>query len=118
MTRRECLVSAAQCVLQDRQNQYGAPEDCFGVIANLWSVYLGRKVYPVDVAMMMGLLKVARIRNHKAHGDSFVDLAGYAACGAEMAVPDRSRAEGCEALVEKDATQAPEDFEEDGNDGR
>ena len=37
----------------------------------------------IDVAMMMALLKVARI---KAGGtdDSFVDLAGYAACGAEI----------------------------------
>lgn len=34
--------------------------------------------------MMMCLLKVARIRSGGGTGDSFVDLAGYAACGAEI----------------------------------
>jgi hypothetical protein len=73
------------CVLHDRNNEYGGPEDSFGVIANFWSVYLGRKVYPHDVAMMMSLLKIARIKANKSYGDGYVDLAGYAACGAECA---------------------------------
>jgi len=34
---------------------------------------------------MMALLKIARIRTGTATEDSFVDLAGYAACGAEIA---------------------------------
>lgn len=39
---------------------------------------------PKDVAMLMALLKVARIKaGDKA--DSFVDLAGYAACAGEIA---------------------------------
>lgn len=37
-----------------------------------------------DVAMMMALLKIARIRTGTATNDSYVDLAGYAACGAEI----------------------------------
>lgn len=35
--------------------------------------------------MMMALLKIARIKTGTATEDSFVDLAGYAACGAEIA---------------------------------
>ena len=85
MTRKECLEQAMGCVLRDRNNEYGKPEDCFGVIANFWSVYLGKKVYPHDVAMMMSLLKIARIKANKSYGDGYVDLAGYAACGAECA---------------------------------
>jgi len=85
VTRRECLDAAAECVLQDRASEYGGPEDSFGVIANFWSVYLGRKVYPVDVAMMMALLKISRVKGNKTHADSYIDLAGYAACGAECA---------------------------------
>lgn len=110
MTRKECLEQAAKCVLQNRQDQYGKPEDCFGVIANFWSVYLGRKVYPADVAMMMSLLKIARIKANKNYGDGYVDLAGYAACGAECAMPNRPKAEGCEALVEHDAPQTPQEL--------
>ena len=89
MTRKECLEQAAKCVLRDRNNAYGGPEDSFGVIANFWSVYLGRKVYPHDVAMMMSLLKIARIKANKGYADGYIDLAGYAACGAECAMPDR-----------------------------
>lgn len=85
MTRKECLEQAMGCVLHDRNNEYGKPEDCFGVIANFWSVYLGCKVYPADVAMMMSLLKIARIKANKGYADGYVDLAGYAACGAECA---------------------------------
>lgn len=39
---------------------------------------------PKDVAMMLALLKVARIKTG-VKGDSFVDLAGYAACAGEIA---------------------------------
>ena len=45
------------------------------------------RVTPTDVAMMMALLKIARVGTSFVGGtaDSFVDLAGYAACGAECA---------------------------------
>ena len=36
-----------------------------------------------DVAMMLALLKVARIHNGDKM-DSFIDLAGYAACAGEI----------------------------------
>lgn len=35
--------------------------------------------------MMMALLKIARIRNGRYSADSYVDLAGYAACAGEIA---------------------------------
>jgi hypothetical protein len=95
MTRKECLEQAMGCVLRDRNNSYGGPEDSFGVIANFWSVYLGRKVYPHDVAMMMSLLKIARIKANKSYADGYVDLAGYAACGAECACEKPEAESGC-----------------------
>lgn len=85
MTRKECLDAAAGCVLKDRNTSYGGPEDSFGLISSLWSAYLGVDVDKVDVAMMMGMLKMARIRGNKAYADGYIDLAGYAACGAECA---------------------------------
>ena len=87
MTRKECLEAAMGCVLRDRASEYGGVEDNFRTIANFWSVYLGKKVRPEDVACMMVLLKIARARTNPAHGDSWVDMAGYAACGAELAGP-------------------------------
>ena len=60
-----------------------AREDSFDEIAALWSVYLGHPVIGEDVAMMMILLKVARVMKCVSIDDSLVDIAGYAACAAE-----------------------------------
>ena len=85
MNRKEILAKAEQCVTGQREQDYGQIEDNFGLIAELWSAYLKTDVSAVDVAMLMALLKIARIRNGGGTGDSFVDLAGYAACGGELA---------------------------------
>ena len=115
MTRRECLDEAAKCVLQDRACEYGGMEDNFGRIAKLWTHYLGVAVDAVDVAMCMALLKVARIRNNKAHADSYVDLAGYAACGAECAHSEEERLQAVkEAGREYAAARAKADRPEEG----
>lgn len=93
MTRKEILETAAACVCGDREEDYGTPEDNFRLIADLWSVYIKKRcafpganvcVQPEDVAMLMALLKIARIASGRAKSDSFVDLAGYAACGGEI----------------------------------
>ena len=91
MTRKECLEQAMECVLQDRARQYGTPEDNFGRIARLWTDYTGCALDGIDVAMMMALLKVARIRSNKDYSDGYIDLAGYAACGAELAGAQKAR---------------------------
>ena len=90
MTREEILREALRCVTGEREQQYGSPEDSFEVIADFWMVYLTNRcvggnadvcVSVEDVAAMMALLKIARICTGKYKGDSWVDLAGYAACG-------------------------------------
>jgi len=90
MTRAETLDKAKQCVCGQRENEYGSPEDNFQLIADLWSAYKNTKFTAIDVAMMMALLKIARIRTGTATDDSFVDLAGYAACGSEIASKNRN----------------------------
>ena len=85
MTRSEILDTAKRIVTGERQNQYGDVEDNFKTIADFWSTYLGYPVTAVDVAVMMALLKIARISTGTATEDSFFDLAGYAACGGEIA---------------------------------
>lgn len=82
--REKVLNEARECVSVQRQLDYGTPEDNFTIIANLWSAYTGSSITALDVAMMMALMKVGRIRSGGGTGDSFVDLAGYAACGAEI----------------------------------
>lgn len=83
--RAECLTKAMDCVCGHRETDYGKPEDNFKVIADLWTAYTGFAFTPLDVSMMLALLKIGRISSGTATTDSFVDLAGYAACGAEIA---------------------------------
>lgn len=85
MSREEILKTASKAVNGDRDERYGKPEDNFQKIANCWSAYLKTKLLPHDVAIMMILFKVARLQsNNGADLDSWVDIAGYAACGGEI----------------------------------
>lgn len=83
MNRLDTLKAAAECVCGSREEDYGSPEDNFAVIAGLWTAYIGTNVTPKDVAMMMALLKIARAKAG-SKPDTYIDLAGYAACGAEI----------------------------------
>lgn len=93
MQREEILEAARKCVCGDREEDYGAPEDNFVRISELWASYMrGRcvapdaaiTIRPNDVAAMMALLKIARIAGGDAKMDNWIDLAGYAACGGEL----------------------------------
>lgn len=99
MKRAEILEAARTCVCGERERDYGTPENNFETIGLLWGVY-PRAAHPElarvmavnhitakDVAAMMGLLKVARIAT-SSNPDSFVDLAGYAACAGEIATKE------------------------------
>lgn len=92
MNRTEILKKANECVTGYRQQDYGEAEDNFGIIAKLWSAYTGREYTALDVAMMLGLVKVGRAASGNYHPDNYVDLAGYAACAGEIA---GRKAEGC-----------------------
>lgn len=88
MTRNDVLDLAREAVCI-RGLAYDGKEDSFARIARLWTAHLvnqGKTVAigPQDVAMMMILLKVARLEQSPDHDDSWVDIAGYAACGGSM----------------------------------
>lgn len=91
LTRADILHAAEKCVCGQREQDYGTPEDNFKAIAELWEAYLNKActrgvnvcVEAKDVAAMMALLKIARIAAGGGKADSWIDLAGYAACGAE-----------------------------------
>lgn len=89
MTREKVLNAALQRVTA-KPDEYGEPENSFSLIADLWSDYLSPKngaieLMPADVANMMILLKIAR-NTQGNKDDNWVDIAGYAACGAEVEV--------------------------------
>lgn len=87
MDREQILNVAKDYVTKDRNISYGDPEDSFKKIADLWNVYLGASPTALDnydVACMMLLMKVARMKNRPSSADSAIDAAGYAACAGEI----------------------------------
>lgn len=95
LDRKATLDEAARCVLQDRNVDYGTPEDNFRTIADFWTTLFGPSLKPGarieahQVALALDLLKTARLMHNPAHPDGWVDKAGYAACGAEIATKTR-----------------------------
>ena len=93
MKRAEILEAARKCVCGEREHEYGKPENNFALVGKLWEAYTGHSYGAKDVAMMLALLKVARIKTG-VKSDSFVDLAGYAACAGEIATQAEPDLEG------------------------
>ena len=83
LTRETVLDAAKKIVLGGRDAEYGGPEDSFARIAKIWTGYKGVDFTRVDVALMLAGLKMARLAGNPKHRDSWIDLAGYAACGGE-----------------------------------
>jgi len=85
MNRNEVLREAQTILNGQRANDYGDAYDNHKRIAALWNTYLDEEygLKPEDVAVMLILLKVARLV-HKHTSDSFIDIAGYAALAEEM----------------------------------
>jgi len=80
----EMMLKHAAGVVENRRRQYGEPLDLFDHIAKRWSLVLGAKVTPAQVAMCLIDLKMARLVHDPKHLDSIVDVAGYAAMLREV----------------------------------
>ena len=117
MNRSECLDKAKEIVNGARQENYGKPERNFNQIALYWSIYLDHDVSATDVALMMVLMKLARLQNKPDHDDSWVDIAGYAANGAELATHvDQFQRTFDEAFFNRDVLGVIPDWAKDEKD--
>lgn len=77
------LAEAEKIIYGDREKTYGHPSKNLEAIADMWTAYIRTRGTPElnakDVAVMMVLLKAARLGNDQGHRDSVVDICGYAA---------------------------------------
>ncbi len=95
------LEQALRAVTGARRASYGKPEENFACIAMLRDDYIQRRraAHPkmeyvldsTDVAVMMVLVKCARLAETPNHTDSWRDIAGYAACGARASGADLTK---------------------------
>lgn len=80
-TMSESILEEAQRLIHGERNKnYGHPRENFSDIAALFSGYLERPISDIDVANLMILMKIARVKGTGYHRDSFTDIAGYAGC--------------------------------------
>lgn len=88
--RKAVLTEAIGLTTGDRNATYDEPEDNFARIALHWRAFFKNRfaievqLEAVDVAVLMILMKMARLEFRITHRDSWVDGAGYAACGAAI----------------------------------
>lgn len=94
--RQNALDLANQLIAHDRNQTYGTPKENFDHTAALWTVWVqaryGDELYiqfdATDVAVMMDLVKTARLAKSPDHADTWVDKCGYSACGYEVSDDD------------------------------
>ena len=87
-TRSSVLDTAKQYVTKDRAATHGDMENNFEAVAMLWEQYFNCEwsFSPTDVAVMMALLKIARLKSNKHNPDNYIDACGYMACAGELAL--------------------------------
>lgn len=93
--KRELLDGAIAAVCGERNDSYGPPSHDFDRTARLLSALFMDKLVPgasftaADVAQVEICVKLSRLQNSPGHMDSWLDVAGYAACGYECVVPEQ-----------------------------
>lgn len=77
------LQEAHKIIYGDREQTYGHPDKNLKTISKMWNAYITavgqRELNAKDVAILMILLKTARLANDPNNRDSVVDICGYAA---------------------------------------
>lgn len=101
-TRSDFLDEAEKIINGDRAEEYGPAERNFDDIRYEWSPIIERikseseELDIIDVAILQCKLKIARLLRNKWHRDSWIDLIGYAAIGAELAEAKQQQRAGAD----------------------
>lgn len=83
--RASILREAETLVSATRRKEHGDPNETFAEIAKIWSVILGIEVRPDQHAACMIAVKLVRAKRNPTARDNWLDIAGYAAIGGEVA---------------------------------
>jgi len=85
---RDILTDAADTIAE-RSRTHGHYDLTMLRTAKLWTDYLEREIDPMDVAICMALVKIARSMEARGtHSDNFLDAVAYMAIAGELAVKD------------------------------
>jgi len=85
ITRQDILNKASSLIDGSRAAEHGSAVDNFATTAAYWNAHLGIDwILPQDVALMMTLFKIARLRQNEENMDNWLDACGYMALGGEI----------------------------------
>jgi hypothetical protein len=95
MLAKDIATKAAELVAGDREATHGDKFTNFTKIALLWNAWLcarrgidtnveDKPLDAHDIGIMMVLMKAARTLTGSTNPDDYIDMAGYAACAAEV----------------------------------
>lgn len=82
--REKCLDTARRYIVGDRADAYGDLQENAEKVAAILRV-LGLTETALDYPLAMIVVKLVRLSNSPDHVDSWVDIAGYAGLGYELA---------------------------------
>ena len=89
LTKRQDILRTAESLIHgDREQDYGRPIDSFRRVAAAFNLVLEGAghppIDPVTAAKLMIALKLSRLAGGDNKDDTWIDLAGYSALGAEV----------------------------------
>lgn len=74
--------AAKKLITGSRHDEHGDYLKTFRMIADHWTIYKGVDFDPHDVAAMMALLKIVRLRENPGNQDNWTDGCGWLDLGA------------------------------------
>jgi hypothetical protein len=84
LTREAVLANANELINGDRAQMYGDAAVAHDRIAQVWSVLIGTEINAHQVCLLLAAMKMVRAAVNPEYTDSWIDMAGYAALGAEI----------------------------------
>lgn len=86
--RAKDILTDAVDTIAERSTTHGHYDLTMLRTAKLWSDFLEREIDPMDVAICMALVKLARTMESKSNPDNFLDAVSYWAIAGSLAVRD------------------------------
>ena len=90
----DVLEEAKDLIYGQRANDYGDAQSNFQRMADLVNPIIKKadgNLTATDMALVMIQVKIARLQETPDHEDSWIDIAGYAALGAQIAITGPER---------------------------
>lgn len=79
------LLTTAASILNERAQTHGDYENNFQLIADLFSLRIGREFHPFEVCVLLECVKDARMFSNPTNADNYVDGINYRAFAALFA---------------------------------